>query len=596
MDLRRHTLYPSFRKHVGLIAAAIGFSLLAACFEGFSIGLLVPFLQSISQDASSGFSTGVDWIDTTFLGVGKPTMERVYRICSLILIATLLRTGFSYLNMFYGLKSRARIIEHVRMRVIDQLQAVALRFYAQTKVGSLMNTLTNELMRVSHAYHLILSFITQVLLLLVYSAVVFWISWELSLLVAFFFGILWLSMTRFMVKIRSSGRDVTEASGRFTAAINEFISGVRTVVAFNMQGYERERLETATTAFADANIHTHRRSLAVQPISQAVVGTALVAVIVLATQYLVLPGKLDMALLLTFLFALFRLVPVIHQINNYRGQWAGLYAAIEDVSTLLSTDDKPYQDDGTAPAPPLRDAIAFRSVDFSYTPDEPVLKDVNVRFKAGHMTAIVGASGSGKSTLVDLIPRFYDPDRGRILWDGTDLRSFTMESLRDHIAIVSQSTFIFNDTVLANVRYGSPDASFQDVREVVRQANALDFIEDMPEGFDTVLGDRGVRLSGGQRQRIAIARALLRDPDILILDEATSALDTVSEKLVQQSLERLMQGRTVIAIAHRLSTIENADWVIVLEEGEVVEEGTYTELLARNGRLRTYHDLQFQHA
>jgi ABC-type multidrug transport system fused ATPase/permease subunit len=301
-------------------------------------------------------------------------------------------------------------------------------------------------------------------------------------------------------------------------------------------------------------------------------------------------------MLLTFLFALFRLVPVAHQMNAYRGEWAKLDAAIENVTDLLRRENKTYQSNGDRPAPSLQDAITFHSVDFSYNPNEPILRDINLRIEAGKMTAIVGASGSGKSTLVDLIPRFFDPVRGYIEWDGTDTKRFTIQSLRDRVGTVSQSTFIFNDTVTANIRYGKLDATMDEVREAARQANALDFIQDMPEGFDTILGDRGLRLSGGQRQRIAIARALLRDPEVLILDEATSALDTVSEKLVQESLERLMDGRTVIAIAHRLSTIENADRVAVLEKGEIVEEGPYTDLLNSEGHFWKYHSLQFQYA
>jgi ABC-type multidrug transport system fused ATPase/permease subunit len=206
----------------------------------------------------------------------------------------------------------------------------------------------------------------------------------------------------------------------------------------------------------------------------------------------------------------------------------------------------------------------------------------------------VGSSGAGKSTLVDLIPRFHDATAGRVLLDGVDIRDFDLYSLRDKIAIVSQDTFIFNDTVEANIAYGLPDTTMEQVMDAADKANALEFIDEMADGMQTVLGDRGVRLSGGQRQRLAIARALLRDPEILILDEATSALDSVSERLVQQSLERLMEGRTVVAIAHRLSTVENADWVVVLEDGIVVEEGTYEELLERRGQLWEYHALQFQ--
>jgi ABC-type multidrug transport system fused ATPase/permease subunit len=223
-----------------------------------------------------------------------------------------------------------------------------------------------------------------------------------------------------------------------------------------------------------------------------------------------------------------------------------------------------------------------------------VLQDENIWVEAGKTTAVVGASGAGKSTLVDLVPRFFDPTSGRVLLDGIDLRDLKVASLRRRIAVVSQTAYIFNDTVRNNIAYGMPDLSMDRIREAAAKANALDFVESMPEGFDTVLGDFGIRLSGGERQRIAIARAILRDPEILILDEATSALDSVSERLVQQSLERLMEGRTVIAIAHRLSTVEHADWVVVLENGEVVEQGSYEDLLERRGFLWKYHSIQYQ--
>ena len=298
--------------------------------------------------------------------------------------------------------------------------------------------------------------------------------------------------------------------------------------------------------------------------------------------------------MLAFLFALFRLVPIAHNLNGQRGQWASASASLSNVAALLSPDGKPYQKDGQRPTPTLKNGIRFDGVDFEYEAGEPVLKDISLFIPRGKTTAVVGGSGSGKSTLVDLIPRFHDATRGTIYWDDLDLMTLTGHSLRERISIVSQSTFIFNDTIANNLRYGRLDATDAEVRAAAREANALDFIEAMPDGFQTTLGDKGVRLSGGQRQRIAIARALLRDPEILILDEATSALDSISESLVQQSLEQLMDDRTVIAIAHRLSTIENADWVIVLEDGKVVEQGPYAELLGRRGRLHEYHELQFQ--
>jgi subfamily B ATP-binding cassette protein MsbA len=324
--------------------------------------------------------------------------------------------------------------------------------------------------------------------------------------------------------------------------------------------------------------------------------TVLVGLIVFAMQILVLPGRLDISYLLAFLFALFRMTPVIHQLNGMRGEWATNRAGIANVAALLRPDGKPMLENGSLRPGPLQEGIDLENVWFAYDTDAPVLKDINLHVERGKMTALVGASGAGKSTLVDLIPRFYDPMKGCISYDGVDLRDLDVHALRDRIAIVSQSTHVFNDSARANIAYGDLDATFEDVHEAARLANALEFIEDLEDGFDTILGDKGVRLSGGQRQRLSIARALLKNPEILILDEATSDLDSISEKTVQDSLERLMSGRTVIAIAHRLSTIENADWVAVLEEGQIVEQGPYEALLDQRGKLWEYHSIQYQMA
>jgi len=361
-----------------------------------------------------------------------------------------------------------------------------------------------------------------------------------------------------------------------------------------MQDFERDRLHHGAKASADAVINGYKGKALLQPVSQAIISVVIIVLVVWAMQFLVLSGKLDIAYVLTFLFALFRMTPIINNLNNQRGILAETEAGLQNIADVLERSDKPYLEEGSRVAEPLSTEITFENVDFAYEPGELVLEDVNLSIPQGKTTAIVGASGAGKSTLVDLIPRFDDPTRGRLLYDGVDFREFTVHSLRAQIGVVSQSTQIFNASVTENIAYGTLDATFETVREAARQANALEFINEMPEGFDTVLGDRGVRLSGGQRQRIAIARAILRNPEILILDEATSALDSISEQLVQQSLERLMKGRTVIAIAHRLSTIEHADWVVVLEDGRIVEQGTYEDLIERRGQLWEYHAIQFQ--
>lgn len=566
---------------------------MAALFEGMGLGLLIPFLQSLDPSAKL-FRTGWAWVDQYLLGIGAPPSERMFRICGVILIATWLRSGLSYLAVAAGTEVRARIVADVRMRIIDQLQAVSLRFFSKIRSGDIISGVTNEMGRLVSLFGVLLSVVTSGAMMLVYVSLMILISWQLLLIVLVFCGLLTLGLTRLIAKVRLFGREITRGNQQFTVAFTEFLNGIRTVVAFNMQAFERARLHQNAHQQAVAVIRTARRSLLVKPISQAVVATILVTILIVAVQFFVLPGRLDIALLLTFLFALFRLVPLIHEMNNHRATWAQSQAALFYIADLLRRDDKPYLSDGPQSVDKLREALVFEKVSFAYEPGAPVLKNINLRIESGKMTAIVGASGAGKSTLVDLIPRFYDPTAGRILRDGTDLRAFKVASLRQKIGVVSQDTFIFNDTVRANIAYGSPDASFESIVEAAEKANALGFIQEMPEGFDTMLGDRGVRLSGGQRQRLAIARALLRDPEILILDEATSALDSVSEKQVQSALERLMADRTVVVIAHRLSTVENADMVVVLEEGRIVEQGAYQELLTQEGKLWEYHAIQFQ--
>ena len=294
------------------------------------------------------------------------------------------------------------------------------------------------------------------------------------------------------------------------------------------------------------------------------------------------------------MFTLFRMRPLVAQVNQTRTQFSRFQGPLHNIKELLRQDDKVYLENGTIPFSGLEEAIDLVSLDFGYDVDEPVLRDITLSIKKEQTTALVGGTGAGKTTLVDLIPRFHDPTRGQVLIDGVDLRELEINSLRHRMAIVSQDTFIFSNSVRNNIAYGMEDVDEAAIREVAQQANAWDFIQELPEGLDTLLGDRGVRLSGGQRQRIAIARALLRDPEILILDEATSALDSLTERLIQESIEKLSKGRTVIAIAHRLSTIARADKVVVLEQGQIVEQGGYQELLDKRGKLWEYHQIQYE--
>lgn len=586
-------LFPSFKIYWGFIAITIVFSFSASIFEGFSIGMLIPFLQTFTEDSET-FSTGVMWVDTYLLGVNASDIERLYRICGVILLATWLRVSCTYGASVFATISRTRIVEHLRMRLVDQLQAVSLGFYTKTRKGELLNSIMTEIGRTTTSLGILFTLLTRGSMLLIYVGLMFWISWQLSASVLVLFALLSVALSRLIGKVRERGKEVTQASEEFTSSISEFLDGIRTVIAYNKQEYERSRLYQVARRLSDSVIESTKQQSVVKPLSEGVLGTILIIFLVITMQFFVVNGNLDIAFVLTYLFALFRAMPIVHELNNQRSEWAKNRAGLSNIAELLRTDDKPYLEDGSQEVAPLQRGIVFDNVSFSYEPGIMVLEDINVEIERGKMTAIVGASGAGKSTLVDLVPRFHDPTEGRILYDGTDLRDLKKYSLREQIAVVSQATHIFNDTVTANIAYGVSDVSEARIRRVAEQANSLEFIEEMERGFNTTLGDKGTRLSGGQRQRIAIARALLRDPEILILDEATSSLDSVSERMVQSSLELLMEGRTVIAIAHRLSTIENADWVIVLEDGEIVEQGTYDELLERRGQLWKYHSLQFQ--
>jgi subfamily B ATP-binding cassette protein MsbA len=407
------------------------------------------------------------------------------------------------------------------------------------------------------------------------------------------FSLLSAAIASLIKQVREISFIRTKARGEYTSAALEFINGIRTVQAFAAQDFERQKFYESSDKILQSEVKYSKLSALIEPLTESVATTILVGMLVVAFATLIPTGQLQIASLLTFLFILFRMMPLVRQLNGARARLSNFQGSINNINELLRTDNKTYLLTGTKPFSGLRYKIEFQSVDFGYYSERSVLQDINLTFEQGKTTALVGASGAGKSTLVDLIPRFYEPTHGRILIDGIDLKTFDIHSLRRQIAVVSQDTFIFNNSVQNNIAYAMINSVSQDeIIEAARQANALEFIQELPQGFNTQLGDRGIRLSGGQRQRLAIARALLRDPEILILDEATSALDSVSERLIQESLEKLSVGRTVIAIAHRLSTIIGADKVVVLEQGKVVEEGTYQELLKNKGKLWKYHQIQ----
>ncbi|MFP4694391.1 MAG: heterocyst formation ABC transporter subunit HepA, partial [Halothece sp.] len=565
-----------FKHFPKLAFGAIALTLLSAFFEGATVGLIASFLQGLTSPNDPPIETGVQWFDVWFLATTASAQARIYRLGALILLAVWLRSLLNYFGQLYSELSQLHLADRVRKRLFDQLQSFSLSYYAKTRSGELINSITGEVSQLQQAFGVISSFITRGSTLIAYIVSMFLLSWQLTIIAVMLFTLLSVGLSNLIARVREASFAVPKANGQLTSVIMEFINGIRTVRASANQDFEEKRFYQAAHDVIQTNRQVALVSASIKPLAEGISTTILIIMVVIAFNLLIVEGELRAASLLTFMFVLFRMMPLVSQVNQSRQQLGRFQGSVENVKQLLTHDNKIYLQNGHLQFSSLERSIELVSVDFGYTATEPILHNVTLSFRKGETTALVGASGAGKTTLADLIPRFYDPQRGRILIDGVDIREFEINSLRRRMSVVSQDTFIFNHTVRYNIAYGFTDrASDEEIWEVAKLANATEFIQELPQQLDTILGDRGVRLSGGQQQRIAIARALLRNPEILILDEATSALDSVTERLIQQSLETLSQGRTVIAIAHRLSTIINADKIVVLEHGKIVEQGTY---------------------
>ncbi|MEL6605515.1 MAG: heterocyst formation ABC transporter subunit HepA [Cyanobacteria bacterium J06614_10] len=600
---REHRLIlREFKNFQGVAILAVAFAFVAAFFEGATVGFIAAFLQGLTNPAEPPIQSRWVWFDNFFLAASAPAGQRIYRLSALLLLCVWVRAVFDYLGRVYSKKASLNLVDGLRREIFRQLASFRLSFYATSKPGVLINTLRGEVKEVQRAFDLLANFFVFSSKLLAYMAAMLLLSWQLLLASVLVFGLLSVGLTWLTARVRQASFEVPKANKLFTARALSFVSGIRTVHASGTQAVETQRYAKATREVYNAQIDVIKLSELIQPIVEGAGATLLVGMVAFSYGLLITSGQLTAAKLLTFLFVLLRATPLFSQLNATIVGFVAVQGSLGAVTDLLRRDDKPYLQDGHRVFAGLRRSIDFESVDFAYRAGEPILHEVTLSIRRGETTALVGASGAGKTTLTDLIPRFYDPTGGRILVDGEDVRSLNIDSFRQRMAIVSQDTFIFDATVRENICYGVDlgdhlsrlACSDQAVYEAAKMANALEFILELPQGFETVLGERGIRLSGGQRQRIAIARALLRNPEILILDEATSALDSVTERLIQESLALLTEGRTVIVIAHRLSTITGADKVVVLEKGRIVEQGDYQTLLKRKGALWKYHQMQFE--
>ncbi len=511
----------------------------------------------------------------------------------LFIIATFLfrgvvNFGHSYLLEYIG----QRIVADLRNALSAHLQSLSLSYFHKTPTGTILSRVTNDTTLVREALtQSVASMMCDATTLVILVVVAFLKDWFLALLAFIVFPLTILPLTQLYKKVRTSSKRGQGSLGKLTALLQEAIQGNRVVKAFNMEAYERERFAAENRQLFRHAMKAGRLRAFVPPMVELVAACGIAAVVWYGGAS-VISGERTQGAFIAFLTALLLLYEPFKHLTRTNATVQNGLGAAERLFELLDQRSDIQERPGARVLAGIRREIRFSNVSFRYQQDW-VLKQVNLEIRAGEVVALVGPSGGGKSTLADLIPRFYDVNEGRLTIDGADIRDLTFQSLRSQIAVVTQFTFLFNDTVRNNIAYGTPSRPLEEVVAAARAAHAHEFIMALPQGYDMEIGELGVRLSGGQRQRLAIARALLKNAPILILDEATSSLDNESERLVQAAIEELMVGRTVLVIAHRLSTIHRADRIIVLANGGIVEEGRHEELLALNAQYRKLYDLQF---
>ena len=588
-------LFRFLRPHSGLMAAVIACNIGAALLDVFSFTLLIPFLDALfgTTTAPGGITEVQQRVVGAFLDAGDE-MTSLRNIILVILAAVTLKNCLVWLSGQFGSQLQEFVTRDLRNTLYAHLQRLPLAWFTRTRAGQILARVLTDTQQTKQVItEAVTRSIQSAAMVLTAIAAMFSISWELSLVSLVVAPVLIGLLQPILRKLRKGHKRLGNQYGDMTSVVQEAVSGIRLVKSYRGEAYEEGRFREASDRYSRGMVRVNRIAFLAQPITETVATAIAMLILWIGARQVQQLQTLSGSELIAFLALVMRMLQPLKQLSQVPTVAQQSLAAAERVFEVLDHPTEVARDTGTRVIGSFQGTIEFDRVGFAYDGD-PVLRDVTFTARRGEVVALVGPSGAGKSTLVDLIPRFYEPTSGRIRIDGVDTREIALGSLRALAGIVSQDTVLFNDTVRNNLAYGAPGRwSAEQIEEAARAANAHEFIATLPDGYETVLGERGTRLSGGQRQRLAIARALLTDPPILILDEATSALDTESERLVQEAIDRLLAGRTVFVIAHRLSTIQHATQILVLERGRIVERGTHADLIAAGGVYRRLHELQF---
>jgi len=584
-----------------LLVSVISMALVGA-LDAFRVLLFGPIFDRVLKPASSG--AGPLSIPIPFshkaLELGTFVPEHFHNVWTIVafalVVSTILKGLFDYGGTYLVNYAGYGMIQDLRNDLYGATLRRSVAFFQQYATGTLLSTIVNDVEKVQYAMSSVLAeFLQQFFTFLFLVAVVIKLGGRLSWVLLIFIPFVMIAARRIGNRVRATTRKGQDKLADIHNILHETITGVRIVKAFCMEAWESRRFRDAARRLFKANLRSAAAFAANSPLMD-IFGAAALAVLIYVGREEIKHGILTEGLFMTFIVAVFKLYEPVRKFGQFNNSFQQSLGASEQIFSFLDERDEVREMPGAIKLAPFRSGIRFDNVSFSYSKsgeDRPVLRHINLKISPGEVVAIVGSSGAGKTTLVHLLPRFFDVSGGRLLIDGHDVREVTISSLRSQIAIVTQDTILFNDTVRNNIAYGQPHVPQERVEEAARAALAHDFIMALPEGYDSIVGERGLRLSGGERQRLSIARAILKDAPILILDEATSALDTESESLVQSALQNLMAGRTVFVIAHRLSTVRRADRILVLENGMITDEGSHECLLAHTGTYRRLYDLQF---